>query len=50
MRFIAAKARAPESRFILSKVNYPAASYGVSKKDVMPVDTGIQHGFPLARE
>jgi hypothetical protein len=34
----------------LSSMNYPAASYGVSNKNVMPVKTGIHLGFPLSRE
>jgi hypothetical protein len=32
------------------QMNYPAASYGVSSKNVMPVKTGIHPGFPLSRE
>ena len=30
-------------------MNYPAASYGVSNKNVMPVKTGIHLGFPLSK-
>jgi hypothetical protein len=31
-------------------MNYPAANYGVSNKNVMPVKTGIQLGFPLSND